>query len=214
MAGGGEEKAVLDRLHGLIEAEGGLLADALVEPSRVPEDGESFGSLAAAGPRARTNPQEYALLVESILEGYLLHYGRGRLLETSDPDLRLLGGDYLYALGLSRLAGLGDLEAVAELAALISLCAEAHAVAVEQEPAGGPWPLTRGLWALAALAVGGGGWPEQSRAKDAARTDGANAADLALEAARERAARLGLETRLQDALIAFDQTWKGELSAT
>ena len=46
-----------------------------------------------------------------------------RLLDTDDPDLRLLAGDYLYALGLSRLARLGDLEAVRELADLITLCA-------------------------------------------------------------------------------------------
>ena len=40
-----------------------------------------------------------------------------------DADLRLLAGDALYALGLSRLAEAGDLEAVAELADLISLSA-------------------------------------------------------------------------------------------
>ena len=44
-----------------------------------------------------------------------------------DEDLRLLAGDSLYALGLERLAASGDLEAVAELADLISLCAFAHA---------------------------------------------------------------------------------------
>ena len=44
-----------------------------------------------------------------------------------DDDLRLLAGDALYALGLSRLAQTGDLDAVAELADLISDCARAHA---------------------------------------------------------------------------------------
>ena len=44
-----------------------------------------------------------------------------------DDDLRLLAGDALYALGLTRLAETGDLEAVAELADLISLCAQAQA---------------------------------------------------------------------------------------
>ena len=39
-----------------------------------------------------------------MLEGYLLHFGRPRLLDTPDEDLRLLAGDYMYALGLSRLA--------------------------------------------------------------------------------------------------------------
>ncbi len=55
------------------------------------------------------------LLFEAIREGYLLHYGDPRLLDGADPDLRLLAGDYLYAVGLERLAALGDLEAVREL---------------------------------------------------------------------------------------------------
>ena len=41
-------------------------------------------------------------------------------------DLQLLGGDAMYALGLARLADEGDLEAVAELADLISACAQAE----------------------------------------------------------------------------------------
>ncbi len=49
-----------------------------------------------------------------------------------DPDLALLAGDRLYALGLERLAALGDLDAVAELADVIALCAQAHA---EGDPA-------------------------------------------------------------------------------
>ena len=44
-----------------------------------------------------------------------------------DQDLRLLGGDALYALGLRRLAEIGDLEAVAELSDLISAAARAQA---------------------------------------------------------------------------------------
>jgi hypothetical protein len=44
-----------------------------------------------------------------------------------DADLRLLAGDALYALGLSRLAETGDLEAVAVLSDLISGSARAHA---------------------------------------------------------------------------------------
>ena len=64
-----------------------------------------------------------------ILEGSLLHYGAPRVVRAEDPDLALLLGDQLYALGLSRLAALGDLEAVAELADLISLLAQARAAA-------------------------------------------------------------------------------------
>jgi hypothetical protein len=67
-----------------------------------------------------------------VREGYLLHYGEGRVARPEDPDLALLAGDRLYALGLARLAEAGDLEAVAHLAELISRCAQAHA---EDEPA-------------------------------------------------------------------------------
>ena len=91
----------------------------------------ALGALAAAGPRAAEAPEEYLLLVEAIREGYLLHYESPRLIEGADSDLRLLAGDYLYALGLERLAARGDLEAVDELADLISLAAQIHA---EDEP--------------------------------------------------------------------------------
>ena len=83
--------------------------------------------MAAAGHRAAGHEDDYALLVEAIHEGYLLHYASGRVLRPDDPDLSLLAGDRLYALGLARLAELGDLDAVAELADVISLAAQAHA---------------------------------------------------------------------------------------
>jgi hypothetical protein len=104
--------SALDRVAGLVREEGGLLADA-VAPAR----GE-----AAEGPA-----EEMAVVVEAIREGYELHYGRPRILVPGDPDLALLAGDRLYALGLERLAALGDLEAVALLADLISDSARAHA---------------------------------------------------------------------------------------
>jgi len=69
---------------------------------------------------------EYGLVVEAIYEGYLLHYGEPRLLAGHDADLALLAGDYLYALGLARLADLGDSAAVGILADLISDCAQLH----------------------------------------------------------------------------------------
>ena len=52
-------------------------------------------------------------MVEAVREGYLLHYGEPRLLAGHDDDLALLAGDYLYALGIERLAALGDADAVA-----------------------------------------------------------------------------------------------------
>ena len=73
-------------------------------------------------------PDEDRLFVlEAVYEGYLLHYGEPRAFRGMDADLRLLAGDALYALGLSRLADRGDLEAVAELSNLISLTARAQA---------------------------------------------------------------------------------------
>src|SRR5436190_19889509 len=86
----------------------------------------AFGLLVAAGPRAAAAPYEYALVIESIREGYLLHYGEPRVVVGADPDLALLAGDYLYALGLERLAALGDLEAIRELSDLVSLSAQLH----------------------------------------------------------------------------------------
>lgn len=70
---------------------------------------------------------EYALVVEAVREGYLLHYEEPRLLAGHDSDLALLAGDYLYALGLDRLAALGDTRAVGILADLISHCARLQA---------------------------------------------------------------------------------------
>jgi hypothetical protein len=68
-----------------------------------------------------------ALGVETIYEGYLVHYGRSRLFAPADEDVALLLGDYLYAHGLVRVAATGDLDAVAGLAELISTCAALRA---------------------------------------------------------------------------------------
>jgi hypothetical protein len=66
-------------------------------------------------------------VLEAVYEGYLMHYGEPRAYAGMEEDLRLLAGDALYALGLSRLAEAGDLVAVAELSDLISGAAQAHA---------------------------------------------------------------------------------------
>ena len=89
-----------------------LLSDA--EQVREPV----FSPLALAG---------HGLGLETIYEGYLVHYGRSRLFAPADPDAALLLGDYLYAHGLVRIAATGDVAAVADLAELISLCAQARA---------------------------------------------------------------------------------------
>jgi hypothetical protein len=68
-----------------------------------------------------------AWVLEVVREAYLLHYGEPRALhDIEDADLKLLGGDAMYALGLARLADEGDLEAVTVLAGLISDCAQAE----------------------------------------------------------------------------------------
>jgi hypothetical protein len=145
---------VPDGLGGAITALGGMLAEAVTAPA----DPESeLGGLAAAGPRAARAPEAYALLVEAIHEGYLQHYGVGRVLRSADPDLALLAGDRLYALGLARLAELGDLAAVAELADVISLAAQAHA---EDDPS-----RAAAVWRAGAHAVGAGTDPDHEARK-------------------------------------------------
>ena len=72
-------------------------------------------------------PARFALGLETIYEGYLVHYGRPRLFAPPDDETALLLGDYLYAHGLVRIAATGDLDAVAALAELISECAHLRA---------------------------------------------------------------------------------------
>jgi hypothetical protein len=89
----------------------------------------------------------FALGLETIYEGYLVHYGRPRLFEPSDPDTALLLGDYLYAHGLVRVAAEEDVTAVAELAELISIVSHMRAEGESQDGE---------LWAEAAGRLGRG----------------------------------------------------------
>jgi hypothetical protein len=109
----------LQALADQLRTENTPISPYVVDPGEPP----TLGGLAASGPEAA----EYALVVEAVREGYLLHYEQPRLLAGHDPDLALLAGDYLYALGLDRLAALGDTPAVAILANLISECARRQA---------------------------------------------------------------------------------------
>jgi hypothetical protein len=117
-----DPSAVLQLLAAQLREEDTPISPHVVDPGEEPV----FGPLVAAGPRAARAPAEYAFVVEAVREGYLLHYGEPRLLTGHDPDLALLAGDYLYALGIERLAALGDTEAVHRLADLISACAQLH----------------------------------------------------------------------------------------
>jgi hypothetical protein len=85
-------------------------------------------------------PARFALGLESIYEGYLLHYGRPRLFAPADSDTAILLGDYLYAHGLVRVAAHGEVEVVADLAALISRCAQLRAEGLEGD--GAAWAGT------------------------------------------------------------------------
>jgi hypothetical protein len=91
----------------------------------------SLGPHAVADPpagelAARVDDPNRGFVLEAVREAYLLHYGEPRAFAGMDPDMRLLAGDSLYALGLARLAEAGDLAAVAVLADLISACARAE----------------------------------------------------------------------------------------
>ena len=158
--------------------QGGTVAQTLGREPAAAEDRAGPPQLAARGPRAAGSEHEYELLLEMILEGSLLHYGSARVVLCDDPDLALLLGDQLYALGLSRLAALGDLDAVAELADLISLLAQAQA-------AGDPG-LAQAVWEAGAIAIGWGAGPELGAAKARARAGDSEAAD-ALRAAAQKA---------------------------
>jgi hypothetical protein len=71
--------------------------------------------------------------VAAVREGYELHYGSPEVITTDDPDLALLAGDRLYALGLEKLAAAGDLEAIGILCETIAACARAHAEDVPEQ---------------------------------------------------------------------------------
>lgn len=123
MSGAVATRAVLAALR----EEGGLLAGALVDGG-VPggEGPATLDPVAARLVEGLAYDRAFALV--AVREGYLLHYGRPRLVDGADEGLALLAGDRLFALGLARLAAAADVAAVRELADLITRCAQAHAV--------------------------------------------------------------------------------------
>lgn len=152
-----------------------LWAEALLpEPERRVEP--IFSTLVPA-PR-------FALGVETIYEGYLLHYGRPRLFAPPDGDVALLLGDALLAHGLVRIAATGSLPAVGDLAELLSLCAQARADGLDGDGA---------AWAATSALLGRGGLD----AARAALREERDAAPL------ERLARLAVgDVAVDDALAA------------
>lgn len=119
-----------------LRAEDTPIAPHVIDPA----EPSQLGELAGGG--------DNALVVEAVREGYLLHYEEPRLLAGHDADLALLAGDYLYAIGLDRLAARGDTTSVAVLADLISTCARLQA---EGETEG-----IAGLWRKAAEKIAAG----------------------------------------------------------
>jgi hypothetical protein len=165
--------SALERVGALLRGRGGLIAATIVDAGNS-DDGPA--QRAASGPRAAGRQTEYELLVETIYEGYLLHYGEPRIVRTVDADLGLLAGDQLYALGLARLVELGDLVAVGELADVIALSALAHGA--------GDRELADAVWNAGARAVGWGPSAAHERAKALAFA-GAPGAARALRAAAQ-----------------------------
>jgi len=102
----------------------------------------------------RPDPEHEAVF-SPLADGYLLHYGRPRLFAPRDRHTALLLGDYLYAHGLVRIAEHGDVDAVAELAALISVCAQLRA---DSAPGDGE------AWAATATRLGPGAATDVDRA--------------------------------------------------
>ncbi len=125
----------------------------------------------SAGPRTAGNEERYEQLLGDIAEAVRLHY----VYAGEDPDLALLDGDRLYARGLSMLAELGDLEATAELADVISLVASARAA--------GDAELAEAVWAAGVVAVGWGASAEHEAAKELARAHAPEATQALHEAA-------------------------------
>jgi len=129
----------------------------------------------------------YGLGLETIYEGYLVHYGNSRLFAPSDADVSLLLGDYLYAHGLVRIAAFGETDAVADLSELISLCSQLRA-----EDAEGDGPL----WAASAALLGAGAQLDDARAALRLRGDAGPLDAAARSAAGDEAVDRALAAHL------------------
>jgi hypothetical protein len=169
-----------DTIAAEAERESPLWAEAL-RPSSERDEEVVFSELTG---------ERFRLGVETIYEGYLVHYGRPRLFAPGDAETALLLGDYLYAHGLVRIASLGEVGAVADLAELISLCAQLRAEGAAGD--GSAWAATathlgRGALVVARAALRDRGDPAalDELARDAS---GDAALDRALAA---HAARVG-----------------------
>ena len=170
--------AIWDTIGDEAVAESPLWTQALL-PRRERQLAPVFSSL---------GEERFSLGLETIYEGYLLHYGTPRLFAPPDHDNALLLGDYLYAHGLVRIASFHEVGAVSDLAELISLCAQLRAGGIDGDGpawAAGAALLGRGRLGAArdALRIGGDPDPLLALAYEAA---GEAAVDLALAAHQVR----------------------------
>ena len=184
----------LERLAARVREEG---APLVVRPAGDSGFGpDPLGQLAASGPRSSARAAQYAFIVEAVREGYLCHYGRSRLLDEPDSDLALLAGDLFYAIGISGLAELNDLESTGILSDLIRVAAELQA-------AGRP-DLAGVLWLSQIVALACGKDEEQAKAVEALGAGEAAAAE-ALEAwSRATADSHGAGRAFENARTAID----------
>lgn len=181
----------LDRLADQLREGDSMISAQVADPAPAEP---ALALLVAAGPNVAAAPGEYALVIEAIREGYLLHYGDPRLVVDADDDFALLAGDYLYALGLERLAALRDLDSVQELADLISLSAQLHAEGREG---------VSELWLASPTAIAVGPSPGHERAKAALRRAEAGAPEALWRHAARSAGRAAIGDRLDSAAEAI-----------
>ncbi len=143
MSAGEPNNELWQRLAG--ESENGLWNDLLLPRSK--RNGQlAFSPLAAP---------ELALGIETVYEGYLVHYGHSRLFTPGEPNLALLLGDRLYARGLVLVSELRDVAVVADLATLLEFCARLQAESLTGDGA---------LWAAGIPRLGKGGIRNESEA--------------------------------------------------
>ena len=184
--------ATLERLTDRVREEGPPLAVA---------DGSSFGSpslgdLVAAGPRTGDRGADYAFVVEAVREGYLCHYGSPRVLEAADQDLALLAGDLFYAIGISGLAQLDDLESTGILSDLIRVAADLQAA--------GRGDRAEVLWLGQLVALSCGKDAEQTAALKALEAGESNAAEALIDWCRRTVATNQLGREFDNAQTAID----------
>ena len=173
-----------------LRAEGSVISPHVRSADAIGSDAGALGELAASGSHTAGRSGLYAGVVESVREGYLLHYGSSRLIDPPDADLALLAGDYLYAKGLGLLATEGDLASVNLLAELISASAELHAAG----NAGPHAEAVAALWLASAVAIAAG--PTDADLEAAAAARGGGDAQTLYAHAAAAAAREGLDEQL------------------